>query len=160
MASHRCTLHIIVWLLQLLTSWPQHWTVNSEHRCNLPRMRSGSCGAAADNIHHASFMPAEVTPCLWYSAASSLVSSLKVEIIPVIRLSFSFRYFMKIFFSKKYFCPWLQITGEIIILLLLPTCWFIGAEPRWSSGNWCRQGWEQCLGIFRFRKTRSQAGKF
>ena len=67
-----------------------------------------------------------------------------------------FLYFMKIFFSKKYFCPWLQITGEIIILLLLPTCWFIGAEPRCWSGNWCRQ----YLGIFRLSNTRSQAGKF
>ena len=101
MASHRCTLHIIVWLLPLLTSRPQHWTVNSEHRCNLPRMRSGSCGAAADNICHINLMPAEVTPCLWYSAASSPFSSVKVEIILFKIILFFFIYSMKIFFSKN-----------------------------------------------------------
>ena len=155
MASHY-TLHIIVWLLNIINLVTSTLNCEQWHRCNLSRMISVRCGAAADNICPTNLMPAEVTPCLWYSAASSLLSSVKVKIIPLPRLSFFFIYFIKIFFSKKYFCPWLQITGEIIILLLLPTCWFIGAEPRCWSGNWCRQ----YLGIFRFGKTRSQAGKF
>ena len=100
MASHY-TLHIIVWLLNIINLVTSTLNCEQWHRCNLSRMISVRCGAAADNICHSNLMPAKVTPCLWYSAASSRFSSVKVKIIPLTRLSFFFTSWK--YFSQKIF---------------------------------------------------------